>query len=487
MRNAFLPVSIAMLSLSMAFTALAEPAQPNILLILVDDLGYPALSSFGNTDIQTPHIDALAEQGMKFDNAYACSQCTQTRVTLFSGQYPARINMTKVINSRHWPYMRMLTPKVVKRFPAETYTAFNMLQDAGYVTGMSGKWHVADGYSAAANLNRHGIAYFKRYGFDEVGAGDQNETPDKGVEALTDDCIAFIERNRDRPFFFYLSHFTVHTPLVAPQDTVNRHVQRGYPKTTTPWCDFNQRPTADYLAMLETLDNSVGRITRKLDELNLADNTIVIFTSDNGGLDRMASCAPLRGGKGMAYEGGIRVPMIVRWPNKISPGTTSSTPVHTVDYYPTFRAIAGGDARDHRLDGASFLPLLLGDTSLTRDTLYWHMPHYVPMYARTPCSVIRKGDWKLIHYFGDTFDPTGIVPENRKAAGVIVPGSRTELYNLADDPSETTDLAARHPDRVAELMAELEAFWEDTQAPMPELNPRYDPARWREEVRSAQR
>ncbi len=468
-------------------TACAAETKPNILLILIDDMGYPAPSCFGNTDIKTPNIDALAEQGMTFDNAYACSQCTQTRVTLFSGQYPARLNMTKVINSRHWPYMRMLTPKVVKKLPAEMHTTFNMLQGAGYVTGMTGKWHVANHYSAASNLKHHGIEYFKRYGFDEAGGGDQNGTNDKGVDALTDDCIAFIERHKDEPFFYYLSHFTVHTPLKAPADVVDKHAKRGYPKTTTPWCNFNQRPTAEYLAMLEVLDDSVGRITTKLDELGLADNTIVIFTSDNGGLDRMASCAPLRGGKGMAYEGGIRVPMIVRWPAKVKAGSTCSAPVHIVDYYPTFQQIAHGDRRDQQLDGVSFLPLLKGSPTLDRAALYWHMPHYVPMYARTPCSVIRKGDWKLIHYFGDTFDTTGIVPENRKAAGVIVVGARTELYHLRNDLSETTDLAAKRPDKVAELMADLEKFWQDTDAPMPELNPNYDHERWAKEVSNRER
>lgn len=478
---------LAIVFLLVTAPACAAETKPNILLILVDDMGYPAPSCYGNTDIQTPHIDALARDGMKFDNAYACSQCTQTRVTLFSGQYPARLNMTKVINSRHWPYAPMLTPKVVKRLPAEMHTTFNMLQGAGYVTGMTGKWHVADGYSAASNLKRHGIEYFKRYGFDEAGSGDQNGTNDKGVEALTDDCIAFIERHRDEPFFFYLSHFTVHTPLKAPAEVVDKHAKRGYPKTTTPWCDFNQRPTADYLAMLEVLDDSVGRITKKLDELGLTDNTIVIFTSDNGGLDRMASCAPLRGAKGMAYEGGVRVPMIVRWPAQVKAGTTCHAPVHTVDYYPTFQQITHGDRRDQQLDGVSFLPLLKGSSTLGREALYWHMPHYVPMYARTPCSVIRKGDWKLIHYFGDTYDTTGFVPANRKPAGRIVPGSRTELYHLGDDTGETTDLAAQHPDKVAELMADLKRFWEDTDAPMPVANPNHDPQRVDKEVPSRER
>jgi uncharacterized sulfatase len=228
--------------------------------------------------------------------------------------------------------------------------------------------------------------------------------------------------------------------------------------------------------MLEHLDNEVGRLLAKLDELKLTEKTVVILTSDNGGLSRVASSAPLREGKGSPYEGGIRVPLIVRWPGKVQPGTTCEVPVHTVDFYPTFASLAGATT-SQRLDGLSLVPLLEQSGGLQRETLAWHMPTYTPMYGRTPCSVIRKGDWKLIHWFGDYLDLEGFTPDETPYGKLIV-GPRSELYNLRDDLGETQNLVDSHPEKATELRASLEAWWGDTGAGFPKKNPDFDPASW---------
>jgi uncharacterized sulfatase len=230
--------------------------------------------------------------------------------------------------------------------------------------------------------------------------------------------------------------------------------------------------------MLEHLDNEVGRLLARLDALQLTDRTVVVFTSDNGGLSRMASSAPLREGKGSPYEGGIRVPLMVRWPGRVAAGGVTAVPVHVIDFYPTYAALAGANPpAGHRLDGLSLLPVLTGAGGLARDTLAWHMPSYTAMYGRTPCAVLRKGDWKLIHWFGDYLDPRGFTPD-QTPYGKLVVGPRTELYHLADDLSETRDLAADRPEKVRELRAALEAWWRDTGAGFPTRNPDFAEANW---------
>jgi len=298
------------------------------------------------------------------------------------------------------------------------------------------------------------------------------------VTAITDDMIGFIEQNKDRPWFAYAAHFTPHAPLAAPKALVEKHAARGYKPSSTPGGKSAERPSADYLAMLEHLDNEVGRLLARLDELKLADNTVVIFASDNGGLSRVADNSPLREGKGAPYEGGIRVPLIVRWPGHIKPGTTCDVPVHFVDFYPTFAQLAGAPSpAGHPLDGESLLPLWLRSGPLQRAALYWHMPTYTLNYGRTPCAVIHQGDWKLIHWFGDYLDTRGFTPGD-KVYGKLVVGPRTELYNLRDDLGETRALAAAQPEKVKELTAALEAWWKFTGAKFPEKNPDYDPQTW---------
>ncbi len=477
-RTRHFTIMFGVLLLAAGFANAAE-VKPNILFVLADDLGWAALSCTGNKDVSTPNIDRLASQGMRFTQAYADSQCSPTRAALLSGQYGARTGLFKVIGEKEPPKAFMRPPQANLALSPDVATLASTLRKAGYTTGLSGKWHIANSPFVATLKKRDGDAYFERYGFDFAGpANSAEQHEDKAVTAITDDIIGFIESNKDKPWFAYIAHFTPHAPLEAPKGLVDKHAARGYARASNPGGKFIERPTAEYLAMLEHLDNEVGRLLRRLDELQLAERTAVIFASDNGGLSRVAGNAPLREGKGSPYEGGIRVPLIVRWPGQVRPGSTCEVPVHTVDFYPTFAELAGGaPPAKHALDGESLLPLWLQQGSLKRTALYWHMPTYTTNYGRTPCAVIRQGDWKLIRWFGDYLDTRGFTPDD-KPYGKLVTGARSELYNLHDDVSETCDLAPAQPEKVRQLTAALEAWWKDTGAKLPDTNPDYDSKTW---------
>jgi uncharacterized sulfatase len=451
---------------------------PNMVLILADDLGWNALGCQGNQDVDTPNLDQLATEGMRFTQAYAEAQCSPTRGALFSGQWPARTSMFAVTHEQDPARAPMMPPEHLILMPPATASLALSLRAAGYTTGMSGKWHIGDNYNAAPLIKRDGGTYFEKYGFDFVGDSQSgNAEKDKDVDAITADMLGFIERNKDQPFFAYLAHHAPHAPMEAPRALVEKYVQRGFQRSSSPLCKTEERPTANYYAMLDHLDASVGRVVAKLDEWHLATNTVVIFYSDNGGLNRMADMTPLREAKGAPYEGGLRVPLMVRWPGRIRPGSTCEVPVHTVDLYPTFLALAGGSAPDgHHLDGLSLMPLLTGQGTFEREALFWHMPTYTPMYGRTPCAVVRQGDWKLVHYFGDFLDTTGTLPRHQELYGRLVLGGRTELYHLREDLNESHEVARANPTRVRELMARLESFWNNTGARLPKPNPAFDPA-----------
>ena len=466
-------------ALAASFASAATPAKPNILFILGDDFGWTGLSCYGNKDVATPNLDRLAAQGMRFTQAYADSQCSPTRAAFFSGQYGARSGVFKVIHEQEPPRAYMRPPEANLAMQPEVATLARTLRGAGYATGLSGKWHIADNYLAANLREKDGGKYFDRYGFDFCGAAREQDFPeDKAVTAITNDIIGFIERNRDRPWFAYTAHFTTHTKLTATKALVDKHAARGYKRTSTPAGRYAERPTAEYLAMVEHLDNEVGRLLARLDALKLTDNTVVIFAGDNGGMSRMASNVPLREGKGSPYEGGIRVPFIVRWPAGMKPGAVSGVPVHVVDLYPTFVALAGTTPpANHKLDGENLLPVWQQRGSLQRTKLFWHMPTYTVMYARTPCAVLRDGDWKLIHWFGDYLDTKGFTPDDTPYGKLLI-GPRTELYNLRDDLSETKDLAAAQPEKARQMKADLDAWWRETGAKFPDKNPNYSPADW---------
>ncbi len=448
-----------------------EPEKPNIVLILADDLGWNALHCTGNKAVDTPNLDRLAAQGMRFSHAYAEPQCSPTRAALLSGQWGARTGMFRVTTEKPPRNPPLIPGEAATALPPSVATLAQDLKRAGYATGLSGKWHIADNYNAAPLKKRPG--YFASYGFDFVGEAANDN--DKSVTGITDDMLGFIEANKAHPFFAFVAHHAPHTPMEAPKALVDKYIARGFKKSSSPVCILAERPTADYLAMLEHLDTSVGKILTKLDALKLSQNTLVIFASDNGGLGRMADMAPLRDSKGAPYEGGIRVPLFMRWPGRIKPGSQSAFMTHTVDLYPTLLELARAKT-EKRLDGVSLAPFLLGKgTRPTRDTLFWHLPTYTPMYARTPCSSVRQGDWKLVHYYGDFLDPTGATPGNNALYGKLILGERWELYNLKDDPEERRNCVASEPKRVAALKRLLEVFLKETSAALPKNNPRFDP------------
>lgn len=458
---------------------------PNILFILADDLAWRDPSCYGNKDVMTPNIDRLAKEGMRFTQSYADTQCSPTRAAFLSGQYGARTGVFEVIANAAGRPMRS-PPKSFLRPPApklslspEVGNLALSLRSAGYLTGISGKWHVADGYAAARLKDRAGGAYFNHYGFDFCGTADEAvQKEDKAVDAITDDIIAFMEKNRDQRWFAFASHFSPHTRFQAPAALIDKYVGRGYRRSSTPIGRFSERPTAEYLAMIEHLDSSVGRLVKRLDELQLSERTLVIFTSDNGGLSVATSSLPLRAGKGSPYEGGIRVPLIARWQGAIEANSVCNTPVHTIDYYPTFLELAGAALPTrHHLDGESLVPLLRKTGVLRRAALFWHTPTYNIPYGRSPCATVRQGDWKLIQWFGDYLDTTGTTPDDRPY-GRLVARPRTELYNLSEDSGETRDVAQEMPAKVAELKRSLEAWWRETGARFPEKNPDYSPSEW---------
>jgi len=465
--------------------------RPNILFILTDDQGWPTLGSYGSTLVPTPHIDSLAHDGMKLTDAYVMPQCTPTRAALLTGQHTARNRLWHVIGWYGYPWARVREPAYAETLPRETFTVAKGLKAAGYATACIGKWHLSTTSDGSyIGLKPEAAHYF---GFDYAPAPPSpryHQEGDKGVNWLTDRAIGFIEEHRDDAWFVYLAHHTLHGPVVAPAETVAKYRAKGAPQTGLH--------NATYLAAIETLDQSVGRLLRRLDELKLRDNTLVVFLSDNGGIYerygvrpstegadgvpqfqvdmREFSNAPLRAGKGSPYEGGIRVPCLVRWPGVVPPDSTSDAPVHVVDWLPTLLDAAGARApASHIVDGVSLLPLLKGG-SLTPRSVYWYLPFYELRWGVTPCAVIREGDWKLIEYFGDWIDP------QRR----YLPGHRLELFNLRTDIGERTNLAEAEPDRAAALRDRLHAWMKSVPAEVPGPNPHYDPEKVLQETREKQ-
>lgn len=445
---------------------------PNIVLILADDMGWNDLACYGNRFHETPNIDRLAKQGMRFTNAYAaCPVCSPTRASIVTGRYPARIGVTDFIPG-HWrPWEKLVVPKIHNELPPSEVTFAEMLKSAGYVSAAFGKWHLG----GADNYPGH-------QGFDDfIVTGGRHfsprfrTTPKVPIEDgtylgdfLTDQALRFIDQNRERPFVLFLSHYAVHIPLEAKPALINKY------KNKQPKPDgFVNNPI--YAAMVEHVDESVGRVTEHLEKRNLADNTVVIFFSDNGGLYQrfdkqgppVMTNKPLRDEKGSLYEGGIREPLIVRWPGKVAAGSVCDVPVTSVDFFPTMLNIAGLiDQVTPKLDGVSLIPLLTGNAKLGRDAIYWHYPHY---HHTTPAGAIRRGDYKLIEYFDD---------------------GRVELYNLNEDISEMNDLAGAKPDLARSLRQQLAKWRNSVGAKMPTKNPDYDPTRaheWKRRPRPGQR
>lgn len=427
--------------------------KPNIVFILADDMGWPDLGCYGNQFNETPVIDQLASEGMRFTDFYATPVCSSTRSTIQTGQNSARTGITDFIPG-HWrPFEKLVVPEIDHHLQDGVRTPGNVLGDAGYATGYFGKWHL--GNDAEHQPNKQGYQVTER----ELGpafnkAHQKNKKGPKNIDYLTDAGISFIENNKGKPFFLTISHYAVHIPLESREATIAKYEKKEKPDVGVN----NPR----YAGMTEDLDTSVGRILDKLEELGLEKNTIVVFASDNGGLrkiytgvgETVSSNVPLRDEKGTLYEGGVRVPLIVRWPGVVKPGTVAGEPVTTADLLPTFSEMAGTPLPKQPIDGSSLVGILKDpQASLKREAIYFHYPHY---HHSIPGGAIRAGDWKLIEFFGDE----GI-----------------ELYNLKDDLGEKNNLAANNPEKVAQLHQQLAMWRKEVGARMPTVNPKADPKR----------
>jgi arylsulfatase A-like enzyme len=455
-----------LLGLASSMVRAVDASKPNIVYILADDLGYTDTGPFGgpyyqpNNYYETPNIDRLATQGMKLMRYHNCQNCQPTRAALMSGQYGPRTGVYTVggIDRFDWESRPLRPVDNVKELPLDKITIAQSLKKAGYATGMFGKWH----------LGESGEYHPSKRGFDEaitsmgVHFGFKTQPPvDHPKDAyladwLTDKSVDFIRRHKDGPFFLYLPHFAVHAPLQAKKDLI----EKFKPKTPV---GGHKNPT--YAAMIYSVDESVGRVMAVLDELKLTDNTVLIFSSDNGGVGGyvregiqatdITDNAPLRNGKGSLYEGGTREPFIIRWPGKVKPGSTCDVPAIHVDVYPTLLELAGAEKpANYPLDGESLVPLFRdGSASLKREAIYQHFPGYLgaskDTWRTTPVGTIEVGDWKLMEYFED---------------------SHLELYNLHDDLGERNNLAQKMPDKAKELHDKMLAWRKEVGAKMPTPN-----------------
>jgi len=462
--------------------ALFAADRPNLVLFVADDLGQRDLGCYGGAFYETPHLDRLASAGMRFTDAYAaCPVCSPTRAALVTGKWPQRTGVTDYIGAPSTPDQwkrntKLLPAPYADRLALEEVTFAEALKEAGYATFFAGKWHLGpEGWwpeDQGFDVNRGGIdrggpyggkKYFSPYGNPRLEDGPEGEhLPDR----LAAEAGKFIEAHRDRPFLVYFPFYDVHTPLMGREDLVGKYEEkRARLGLGEKWGREGERDVrlvqehAVYAAMVEAMDLAVGRVLGKLDELGLAKDTLVLFTSDNGGLSTSegwpTSNLPLRGGKGWMYEGGIREPLIVRWPGKIQAGSVSSVPVSSVDCFPTVLEATGTKTPGElKIDGVSLLPVLTGG-GLPERSLYWHYPHYGNQ-GGAPAAAIRKGNHKLIHWFEE---------------------DRVELFDLSTDLSERNDLALARPDLVDALGAELKAWQEEVGAKFPAPNPDFDPAK----------
>jgi arylsulfatase A-like enzyme len=442
-------------------SALAQTQrQMNLIVILADDLGAVDLGIYGSRYHETPHLDALARSGMRFTQGYAaCPVCSPTRASLLTGRYPARLQLTDWIpGRRQWSAAKLLTPQFEQQLPLAETTLAEALKPAAYTSASIGKWHLGGGgflpEQQGFNLNAGGTergsppSYFPPY---KIPGIEERFDQDYLTDNLTSRAESFLEQNRDRPFFLYLPYFAVHTPLQAKKELIAKYMRRG--QSVTP------QSRAVYAAMLESLDEGVGRLMAKVKALGIEDRTAVFFLSDNGGLryegsqkEPVTDNAPLRAGKGHLFEGGIRIPWLVRWPGVTKPGSTSDTPVSTIDVVPTVLDMLGQTAP--AVDGLSIAPLLRGGR-LRRDAIYWHYPHYSNQ-GGTPGGAIRAGKHKLIEFFED---------------------GRLELFDLESDPGERTNLAQKQPKLAEKLHLRLRAWRRSVKAAMPSSNLSYDPGK----------
>ena len=461
--------------------------KPNVVFILADDMGWMDSSLYGSKYYKTPNLVRLAKRGVYFTDAYAANPtCSPTRASLLTGKYPSRpsigitlpfchtplhmpmkeVEQFSVFPEKAEPGLKMVVPGTKIFLPLEEYTFGEAFKDAGYKTGMIGKWHLGTSKEHwAANQgfdvdegspNSSPPNWFSPYGLVNFPDGPEGEYATDGV---TKESLKFIEENKDRPFMLCAWTFAVHAPYKAKKEITEK-----YTNTKDPSGKQNCPIMA---SMLQSLDESVGKILDKLDELKLSDNTIIIFMSDNGGnmYDTIngttpTNNAPLRGGKASTYEGGTRVPCMVVWPGVVKPNSKSDQVISSIDFYPTMLEMAGIKKNPEQVfDGVSFVPVLKGRNTLNREAIFCHYPHYIPATQNLPSTYVRKGDWKLIRFYGEG-------PDRSNAY---------ELYNLKNDIGERNNLAEKYPEKVKELDSLIDKFILETGTLIPKKNPAYQP------------
>lgn len=500
--------------------------KPNILFFLIDDMGWSDLGCYGSSFYNTPNIDRLAKQGVKFTQAYAaCSVCSPTRASIITGKYPARLHLTDYLPGRRdFPFQELRNPVINQHLPYGLPTLPAFLKEHGYQTAIFGKWHLGED---SASTERQGFdlhlpqwnkgwpngTYFSPYHMKGLEGGPDGEYL---TDRLTDETIKYIEKHKDQPFFIYLAHFAVHDPIMGRPDLVKQYDEklasmpgpegppfllegdpdapgnpgrqeldrligqdayRGYRILPHRTVKIKQhQDNTEFAGMVGSVDESMGKIRARLEELGLADNTIIILFSDNGGmsaanfynpkrkikdseLDKAFSTSnlPLRGGKGWFYEGGIREPLIIKWPGKSKDGSVCDVPVTSVDFFPTILDMIGLDYDPDKmvLDGKSMVPFVKGRGQEVDRPIFWHFPHYSNHGAQSPCGAVRYGDYKLIEYY-----------EN----------FTVQLFNLREDPGEQHNIADSEPEKVDQLRDMLHQWRDEVGAQMMPPNPDYDPS-----------
>jgi arylsulfatase A-like enzyme len=455
----------------------------NFVFFLIDDLGWTDLGCFGSTFYETPNIDRLAAQGMRFTSAYAaCPVCSPTRASIMTGKYPARVGITNYIPGRRDG--KLIEPDYLFNMPLEEVTVAEAFKEAGYRCGFVGKWHLCNGpqeetyrpdrqgfdvnkggFTASAPRGRKSAfegGYFPPYDNPVLPDGPKGEYL---TDRLTAEAVAFIEASKDRPFFLYLSHYGVHNPQQARAEYVQKYKAKLEHMPVADQAEFIAEGASQarqiqnqpvYAAMVQSVDDSVGRVMAALEQVGFADNTAIVFMSDNGGLSTSegspTSNVPLRAGKGWLYEGGVREPMIVKWPGVAKAGAICEAVVTSTDFYPTMLEMAGlAPKPDQHVDGKSFVPALKQQRAFDRGPIFWHFPHYGNQ-GGIPGGAVRSDVWKLIEFYEDM---------------------HVELYNISEDLSEKNNLAAQMPDRAQELRSMLHAWRKEVNAKMPTPNANY--------------
>jgi arylsulfatase A len=428
----------------------------NILFILSDDQGWNQVGYHGSKYYETPNIDRIAAEGMQFTDAYAAAPiCSPTRGSILTGKYPARLHLTDFIPGSPYPYAPLRTPQQRPALPLEEETAAEILKKKGYVTAHIGKWHLSPSYDYAPNRPFDP----ETQGFDVVfktkkpEEGDDPAADAHNAVSITRESLKFLDQHKDRPFFLHVSHNVVHRPIMEHPELIAKYQAKPGAEER-----FNNPIMG---AMIERMDRGIGQILDKLDELGLTENTVVIFFSDNGGLEQLQDQAPLRGGKATIWEGGLKVPLAIRWPGVVKAGSRCPTPVISNDFLTTMLEIAGVKRVPREVDGESLVPLLKQRGGLKRKAIYFHYPHYHHLGFK-PAGAIREGDFKLIEWYEQT---------------LLGLDNQVNLYNVREDPGETRDLVGEMPEKAADLRAKLRAWRKSVKAQEMTVNPNHDPAR----------